>query len=276
MKRILLLVLSFLLVSCAGRHTDSSSYKAMNVAYGKHPDEIMDIYLPKGDGPFPVMVMIHGGAWYWGDKRENNQSIKWLVETGYAVFNINYRLGDESRYYSLDEKLADIGLALDFIDSHGEEWNLGETLTLYGFSAGAHLGLQYGFTRGKGTVDAVISYSGPTDLLNPGYRANGVIKWIDALFPGLSETEMEEAKRQGSPLYIAESNGPAVLLVHGTADATVPYDDSLRLKEKLEAVGGEVLLIAIEGVDHDYKGTDWDAVGPQTWEWMEKHCRKIA
>jgi len=268
----LLLLLTILFCSCAGKMKQQSTAQ-YNVPYGSHPQQKMDIHIPEGNGPYPVLMFIHGGAWHWGDKGDNDNSAQNYCKNGYAVFNINYRLIENSSFFSMDDKLDDIEMALNYVYKNKEEWKLGETLTLSGGSAGGHLSLLYGYGRGKGVVDAVISYSGPTDLLNPEYINNGIREHIDNCFPKISQEEREEHYRDYSPLYLVEKDLPATLLIHGTADKIVPDNDSIRLAKALEEHGVHVTFIPVEGVGHDFHGADWDVIGSKTWEFMETYCR---
>lgn len=70
-----------------------------NVAYANVSSaQVMDIYLPEGDGPFPVVVLIHGGAFKMGDKQMETSNAEALVVKGYAAASINYRLSNEAKF----------------------------------------------------------------------------------------------------------------------------------------------------------------------------------
>lgn len=247
----------------------NSIFEAKDIAYGSHREQKLDVYLPtNGAGPHPVMFQVHGGAWHWGDKSENEYSIDSYLEQGFAVININYRMGNMN--YTLAEKLEDIQSALAFVYSYQDQWNLSDDLTLNGGSAGGHMVLQYGFTLGYGQVDKIISYSGPTDFTNPFYTKNGLVDSISALFKPRNPDR--EKLEQASPLFsIPEEPGPVVIMVHGNADATVDINDSRRLHEALLQAGWDSTLIEIPGVDHDFQGTDWEWVYSIFGPWMQEH-----
>lgn len=246
-----------------------STFQAKDLAYGSHYEQKLDVYLPRAqNGPFPVMFLVHGGAWHWGDKSENEYSIEDYLNQGFAVININYRMGDMD--FTIDEKLSDINSALSFIYQFREQWQLSDDLTLVGGSAGGHMVLQYGFTMGFNSVDRIISYCGPTDLSNPFYNSNGIDVPIAALFeaPQPSQEELQQA----SPFFsIPEEIGPAVIMIHGNADTTVDFMDSKKLHEALLDRGWDSTLIEIPGVDHDFEGTDWEWVYSIFGPWMERH-----
>lgn len=245
-----------------------NTFEIKDVAYGSHREQKLDIYLPtKKSGPYPVMFQVHGGAWHWGDKSENEYSIEDYRNQGFAVVNINYRMGNMSN--TLVEKLDDIKSALDFIYQYQEEWNLSDDLTLVGGSAGGHMVLQYGFTLGYNQVDRIISYSGPTDLTNPYYEENNLLYNINALFRPSNPTK--EMLMQASPLFsIPDEPGPAVMMIHGNADEIVDFKDSKELHQALLNAGWDSSLIEIPNADHSYNNTDWGWVSSIFQPWLDK------
>lgn len=241
------------------------TYEAVDIAYGSHEEQKMDVYIPKTSGPFPVLVIVHGGGWHWGDKSEEKYFEEY-IEMGFAVVNINYRLGDMS--FTIEEKLNDIHSAINIVNKYKEYWNITDDLTILGGSAGGHMVLQYGFTLGLDHVDRIVSYCAHTDLKNPFYVNNGIYEFIQALFKSWDPSE-EELKKN-SPLYsIPEQLGPSVMLIHGNADTVADFKDSQRLHEKLKNVGWDSTLIEIPDVGHDFKGTDWDWVNGIYHPWLK-------
>lgn len=250
-----------------------SIFTAKDLAYGSHAEQKLDVYLPQGkEGPHPVFFQVHGGGWHWGDKSEYEYSIEDYRAQGFAVININYRLGNMN--YTIDEKLDDIHSAMSFVYDHQEEWNLSDDLTITGGSAGGHMVLQYGFTLGLDKVDRIISYSGPTDLSNPFYsKDDGLYGSISALFKGKNPSQ--EQLRNASPLYsIPENPGPAVMLVHGNADQIVDINDSLELHKALTEAGWDSTIIEIPNVGHDFEGTDWGWVYTIFGPWMDRQMNR--
>ncbi|GAA5010274.1 alpha/beta hydrolase [Pseudoluteimonas lycopersici] len=113
----------------------------LNVAYGSDPLQKFDVYMPsKGASKAPVIVMVHGGAWYQGDKFDNsvvrNKADYW-VRKGTILISINYRLVP-----NVDplQQAGDVARALGYAQQHVAEWGGDpDKLVLMGFSAGGHL-----------------------------------------------------------------------------------------------------------------------------------------
>ena len=121
----------------------------MDIQYGTLPEQILDLYLPEtGDGPFPTMVYVHGGGWSMGTKTEGflGGAIG-LLEKGYAVISINYRLVPKTRF---PEFIFDSKTAVRWARAHAEEYKLDPSrFAMAGDSAGGHIALMMGFTAGR-------------------------------------------------------------------------------------------------------------------------------
>lgn len=244
----------------------------------------LDIYLPEtGSGPFPVVVYIHGGGWQSGNKK-NVGPVSPIVEEGYALVSINYRLSAEAFY---PEQINDCKAAIRWIRANEETYQLdAERIGVIGSSAGAHLAELLGtsgdittYTVGSVTMDiegdiggnlnfssrvqAVSDWFGPTDFL----RMNDFPGDIDHDAPTSPESKLIGGPIQENPdkcaladpiTYASEDDSP-FLIVHGTADMTVPYNQSELLYQALQPIfdpiGTEITLRPVEGAGHGFGGT---------------------
>lgn len=109
----------------------------------------LDLYLPEtGEGHFPLVVFIHGGAWFGGDKADG-QEAAWVTlrSQGYAVASINYRLGKEAPHPA---GILDCKTAIRYLKANAEQYHLDEErVALAGDSAGGHYALMTALTEGK-------------------------------------------------------------------------------------------------------------------------------
>jgi acetyl esterase/lipase len=111
-----------------------------DVAYGQHPRQRMDVYLPRQATAAPVIFMVHGGAWRVGDKEAaavvENKVARW-VSKGFILISVNYRLLPEAA--PLEQSL-DVTRALVAAQDKAASWG-GDPgkFILMGHSAGAHL-----------------------------------------------------------------------------------------------------------------------------------------
>jgi len=112
---------------------------AANVAYGKHPRQVIDFWKAKSDKPTPLVLYIHGGGWRGGDKSRGNAAQTYL-DKGISVAAINYRYVQQAEDVKPPVKapLHDAARALQFIRSKASEWNIDKKrIGATGGSAGA-------------------------------------------------------------------------------------------------------------------------------------------
>jgi acetyl esterase/lipase len=135
------------------------------VAYGPHPSQVGELYVPEGDGPFPVVVLIHGGFWTaLFDRRQVTRLADSLVADGYAVWNIEYRrLGEDGGGWP--GTFDDVAAAVDTLDGLDDRLDLAKVLVV-GHSAGGQLAKYVaGRTDGKIRFRGAVSISGVLDLV---------------------------------------------------------------------------------------------------------------
>lgn len=252
--------------------------KHLDVEYaGPFSAQKLDIYLPnEGEGPFPVIVAIHGGGFMRGDK--TGADIAPMLEgvnRGYAVVSVNYRLSGEALFPSA---ISDVKAAIRYVKANAEEYNLdSEKVAAWGGSAGGNLAALAGTSGDDASlngrndenleysseVQAVVDWYGQIDFLklDEQFEESGITPKMgkrnrdespESKYIGGNITEkVEEVKKANPAMYITE-NDPAFFIQHGTADPNVPTQQSIDFAEKLTAVLGEekVELTLIDGAVH--------------------------
>jgi acetyl esterase/lipase len=241
--------------------------------YGPHRSQRADLYVPKGAGPHPVMVAIHGGSWHAGYGKIVMRGLAGdLVRCGWAVWNIEYRrIGDGGGW---PETFEDVAAVIDRLPELTAPLDL-EQVALLGHSAGGHLAL---WAAGREKLPAgvpgalsgpakmrlqhVISQAGVCDLAE-GYRRmpEGPVKTLI----GGGPEQFPERYAVADPLAQVPLDIP-VLLVHGVQDETVSVDLSRNYERAARAAGAAVELVEIEGAAGrhrahiDPRGEAWAAV----------------
>lgn len=247
-----------ILASCQKENaTSTPAATHLNVAYGTHAKQVMDIYLPSGRSvdATKVMILIHGGAWSSGDKSDFNIHVDTLKKRlpDYAIFNVNYRLATAMADLFPSQE-NDIKAAYDFVLSKTAEYKVSQQIVLLGASAGGHLALLQGY-KNSTTIKpkAIIDFFGPTDIAA-----------LHASSPNPSATALLEILMGGSPstnpsLYFQSSGinyvtaqSPPTLILHGGHDPIVPASQSTELVAKLQ----------VNNVPHEYvfyptEGHEW-------------------
>ena len=239
----------------------SNEYRVVpNITYGLVNDweTKLDLYLPQGvDGPTPVLLYIHGGGWVGGSKEGNVLRLLPWLEMGWAVANVEYRLGEVSLAPAAVE---DCLCALRWVIRNAENYNIDASrIVVTGNSAGGHLALTTGMIPASAgldrqcpgretlTVAAIINWYGITDvgdLLDGPNMKSYAVEWM-----GSMPNRFEIAERV-SPLTYVRTGLPPVLTVHGDADPTVPYQHAVRLRDALDGVGVANQLHTVPGGRH--------------------------
>jgi acetyl esterase/lipase len=231
-----------------------------NIPYftANNRDLRLDLYLPTGAAaPNPTVVYIHGGGWVRKNKEIYALHVLPYLEMGFSVVSVEYRIGPVS---PAPAAVEDCRCLLRWVVEHARQHQLDtKRLVLTGHSAGGHLSLMAGMLPATTEFDrlcpgteppraaAIVSWFGITDvadLLEGANRKPYAVAWLG------SSTERAELARRVSPLTYVRAGLPPILMIHGDADASVPYSHSVRLHEELDRVGAPNRLYTIPGGGH--------------------------
>jgi acetyl esterase/lipase len=205
--------------------------------YGTHPEQVAELTLPDGPGPFGVVALIHGG--FWRDRYRRSLMdglVDDLVARGMAAYNVEYRRLDAGGGWPASAQ--DVVAAID---------DLGEPVDVVGHSAGGHLALIAG---AEGRATRVVGQAAVTDV-EAGIEQNLGDGVVARFAEGADLDEVSPVRR--APLDVP------VLLVHGADDDTVPPSQS----EAFAARGGDVALSVREGEGH------FEHIDPSSGAWEE-------
>ncbi len=251
-----------------------TAHRDLEYVAGGHERQRLDLYLPREakDGPVPLVVWIHGGAWKGGNK--SGGPWRPLLEEGFAVASINYRL---TQHAIFPAQIHDCKSAIKFLRTKAEEYHFdADRIGVWGGSAGGHLVAMLGTTGDvaalespeyKGTssrVQCVCNWFGVSDL-------NTIVEQSDEtsviphaaddspeslLLGGTIESNPEKAAMASPVHHITQDDAPTISF-HGTKDRLVPWQQSEQLHQALQKAGVESELVIIEGAGHGGFGEDY-------------------
>lgn len=223
-----------------------------------------NLHLPAGPGPFPVVVLLHGGFWRNGwDRTLMTPLARDLAERGLAAWNVEYRrVGQEGGGWP--GTLLDVAAAVDHLAAVGD---IDATRVIAcGHSAGGHLALWLGGrhrlpAKAPGAdpsvrVCAVVAQAAVADLA--GGWSSGFARDAIAEFLGGRPDDVPDRYRIADPIGLLPLGVPQVL-VHGLADEVVPPAQS---RAYVRAAGSEAELIELDGADH------FDVIEPKHAAWQ--------
>jgi len=241
----------------------------------------LDLYRPtaKPSAPMPLVIWVHGGGWSKGTKA--GCPVSWLAAKGYAVASLDFRLLPEHPWPA---QIEDPVAALRWLRQESGKYGFdAERSAAIGGSSGGHVVALWGtLTLPPGDkVKAVVDWYGPTDLLTmpPNVlsekrtraelaKANGAV-----LLGGIVMDQPEKAKAVSALHQVTKDDVP-FLIMHGTADTSVPLDQSERLHAALQAVGVESTLKLLPGAGHG--GREFDSAESRALiqGFLDKHLKR--
>ncbi|MDR3615028.1 MAG: alpha/beta hydrolase [Candidatus Obscuribacterales bacterium] len=237
-----------------------------------------DLYLPHGSGPAPVVVLIHGGGWTAGDK--SAPEIRFLstrlAASGYAVFDVNYRLVQDGGTFPAN--ISDVRDAVDFIYANSQKYNLDQdNIAVMGDSAGGYLALMLAFSADKkifkdrrsdstNRVRCAICYYPVTDLAN--LDKGFITQYMDD-----TEVHSPQLYKTAEPITYAATSVPT-LLIHGTNDNIVPVQHSEKFISRLRRFNEDVHLMEIAKAGHGFRlGYESDTAFVESKKFLDEHLK---
>jgi pectinesterase len=240
----------------------------LNVKYGEAAGEqlLLDAHVPAGQGPYPVLIMVHGGGWSAGDKETDIVPVLARAVTNFTWFTINYRLAPTNRWPACFE---DEQTAIRWVKKHAAEYRGDpDRIAIIGYSAGGHLATLAGTLTNIDTrVQAVAGFAPPTEIAFDAKRRGSIDKWLSMKWllgsDSLDATTLATME-EISPVNHLQPGLPPYLLVQGSADTTVPFNQTKDFADRLKAAGVSCDLITIQGGPHRIR--DWERLHPG-WEY---------
>ncbi|HEX5102226.1 MAG TPA: alpha/beta hydrolase, partial [Pirellulaceae bacterium] len=240
----------------------------------------LDVLKPKAesDKPRPCIVWIHGGGWQNGNKSSGLARLAGYVASGdYVGVSVGYRLTDKG---SWPAQIHDCKAAIRWIRANAEKLGIDPNkIGVWGSSAGghlvSHLGTsgdvkevegELGTTGVSSRVACVVDFCGPSDF--PSFQlTSGAQGPVSKLLGGVPKDKPDAAK-QASPITFVTKDDPPFLIVHGTDDRTVPFDQADRFHDAQKKAGVDSTFIKIEGGGHGIGGPEVEA---RVRAFFEKH-----
>jgi acetyl esterase/lipase len=251
-----------------------------DLAYGKHERNKLDIAVPKGDGPFPLLVWIHGGGWEAGDKA-NFGAFANQIARGYAVATINYRYSKQAVFPA---QILDAKAAVRFLRANAKKYKFDTShVGVGGASAGGHISALLGTTanvkelEGEDAkpddtrVQAVFDLFGPTDLakLSPAVaKDNPVTRLL-----GGTTGALKDLAASGTPQTHVTKDDAPFLILHGDKDTLVPLGQSESLHAALKKEGVESELVVVKGAGHGGAGFASKENADKINAFLDKHLK---
>jgi acetyl esterase/lipase len=244
----------------------------------------LDLALPKGDGPFPAVICLHGGGWRGGKRQDMNKTIEVLAGRGFVAAAVTYRLSPDHRFPA---QIEDCKAAVRWLRANAAKYKINpERIGALGYSAGGHLACLLGTSdkndnlEGNGghpeqssRVQAVVSFFGPTDFTTKDWSKEVEEAYIVPFLGGTLTTQPEVYRKASATTY-ATRDDPPFIFFHGSEDPVVPIRHSRALTTRLQGVGVPATLVALEGAGHGWTGDRLFTTIKQAVEFLDENLKK--
>lgn len=237
-----------------------------------------DIYTPRGEGPFPGVLVVHGGAWRMGTRGQLSGIAQRLAEHGFTAVAISYRLAPAHKFPA---QIEDCKEAVRWMRTNATRLKIDpEHIGGFGYSAGAHLVSLLGTTDAhdglEGTSDenaistrlqAVAAGGTPCDFSILPADVDGLAFWL-----GGTRKQKPELYRIASPQTFITPDDPPFFFFHGQTDLLVPLMSPQRMNQALAAAGVKSELYIVPEVGHTAACMDHNAIDKSI-AFLEQHLK---
>jgi acetyl esterase/lipase len=236
-----------------------------DVLYDEDPlRQVVDVYLPAGDGPHPTILAIHGGGFNMNSKSLYRHYAEYFTARGIAFVATNYRFVPEFTYPA---QVEDVQCALAWLHANAEGYGFDpERVVVLGGSAGGYLTAMLGTVEDRDRFAGDCPHALPEDPIAGAVVFYGFFDFrvlddypfaevarLQAMWGTTHDQLSSEQLDEMSPIASIDGSEPPFLLIHGLADSTIPSVMSERFDAALAAAGVPSELILIEGAGHAFE-----------------------
>ena len=232
------------------RVQEKSFIRYRSISYLKHDEQtdlLCDLFVPEGKGPFPAILMIHGGAWRSGTKLQMKWHAESAARNGFVAMSINYR---HAPRYKWPAQIEDCREAVRWMLKNADRYRIDrKKIAVWGYSAGGHLATFLATKPEPGhprlPIRCVVCGGGPVDLTL-------FSKDFPFLVYFLGATRREDPKKyeQASPITHLTRDDPPLFFYHGENDSLVPLEGVKKMNAQAKKLGIRSELVVVSGKEH--------------------------
>ena len=254
--------------SCTPATAESEIEKRFGQVYCERPSGPLkaDVYLPTGEGPFPGVLVVHGGAWRMGNRAQLSMQAQGLARHGFTAVAISYRLAPEHKFPA---QIEDCREAVRWMRTEAEKLKLDpERIGGFGYSAGAQLVSLLGTQPVEDRVDQQPKENQPSTRLQAvacggapcEFRVLPRDESFLSFWLGGTPGEVPDQYRRASPAAFVSADDPPMFFFHAEKDSLVPIDSPKHMVKQLTDAGVEAELYVVPDASHVFAAMDREAL----------------
>jgi len=231
----------------------------------------------------PCVLCIHGGGFRAGTREGYNPLLVRLAERCYVAATVTYRLAPK---YQFPAAVFDVKAAVRWLKANAKAHNIDpDRIGVTGDSAGGHLAQFLGVTADvkqfegdegnlnlSSRVTCVVNRYGPSDFTKSYGKSVDAAEVLPLWLGGNLETARQKHVIS-SPLNWVTPTAAPTLILHGTDDKYVAYEQGVWMRDRLQACGVEVEMLTLEGAGHGFKGADAEKAEQAMFAFFDKHLK---
>jgi acetyl esterase/lipase len=243
----------------------------------------LDLARPKSAVNAPAILCIHGGGFRAGTRQGYDGLCVKLAHRGFVAATVTYRLAPA---YQFPAAVYDVKAAVRWLRANASKYGLDASrIGVTGDSAGGHLAQFLGVTSGvsefegdggcadqSSAVRCVVNRYGPSDFTKSYAKSVDAAEVLPLFLGGDLATALPRHIR-ASPLNWVTPNAAPTLLLHGTEDKYVAYEQAVWMRDRLQSCGVEARLMTFNGAGHGFKGDDASQAEQALIEFFESHLK---
>ena len=222
----------------------------------------LDAYIPEGKTKYPAVLVIFGGAWRQGNRKQLSSYAEDLAKRGFCCFAIEYRLAPKHKFPA---QIEDCRAALQWVRQNTERYKVNpDRIGAIGYSSGGHLASLLGTTGEapseengniESRIQAVVAGGAPTDFRWSPDNGEWARYWM-----GGNLEEVPEKFEQASPAAFIDKDDPPFFFFHGKDDIVAPMILPFTCHLALKKAGVQSEMFGISDADHVEAAFDEEAL----------------
>lgn len=235
-----------------------------------------DVYMPGGEGPYPGVLVVHGGAWHLGTRAQLSGAAQMLAKNGFTAVAITYRLAPKHKFPA---QIEDCKEAIRWMRSSAKNLKLNpERIGGYGYSAGAHLVTLLGTTDPNDGLEGETAIEGQSTRLQAiacggapcEFRVLPANERRLSFWLGGSRAEVPDQYYLASPAAFISPDDPPMFFYHAENDSLVPIASPKLMVRELTNAGIESELHVVKDNGHVFAMLDRTALKKSV-DFLKKH-----